>query len=71
MYSNLIIVLISLIISYIILKLFKKNKIIINVSVIILLIVISLLIDFNERMQVVFGSIFGATLISSFDLFNK
>ena len=62
MYSNLIIGLTSLIISYIILKLFKKNKIIINVSVIILLIVISLLIDFNEPMQVVFGSIFGLHL---------
>lgn len=70
-YANLIIGLISLIISYIILKLFKKNKIIINVSVILLLIVISLLIDLNETMQVIFGSIFGATLISTFDLFNK
>lgn len=70
-YSNLIIGLISLIISYIILKLFKKNKIIINVSIIILLIVISLLIDLNEIMQVIFGSVFGAILISTFDLFNK
>ncbi len=70
-YSNLIIGLISLIISYTVLKLFKKNKIIINVSVIILLIIISLLIDLNEIMQVIFGSVFGATLISTFDLFNK
>lgn len=70
-YSNLIIGLISLIISYTILKLFKKNKIIINVSVIILLIIISLLIDLNEIMQVIFGSVFGAILINTFDLFNK
>ncbi|WP_103981654.1 hypothetical protein [Helcococcus massiliensis] len=68
-YSNLLIGLITLLISYTVLKIFKKNKIIINLSLIVLLVLGAVLLKSNETMQIIFGSIFGAVLINIIDYF--
>lgn len=68
-YFNLLIGLIILLISYTVLKIFKKNKIIINISLIILLILGTFLLKPNETMQIIFGSIFAAVLINIIDYF--
>ncbi|WP_282926698.1 hypothetical protein [Helcococcus kunzii] len=66
-YSNLVIGLITLILTHYILGLFKKKKVIISFAIILILISITIFLELNEIVQIIIGSIFGATLINIFD----
>ena len=66
-YSSLLIGMISLILSFLILKQIKRKRLMINLSIIVLLVLLTYILDYNKTIWTIMGAIFAATIMNLID----
>lgn len=65
--SYVIIGMISLILSFLILKQIKRKQLIIYLSIIVLLVLLTYILDYNKTIWTIMGSVFAATIMNLID----